>query len=166
MCGGDHHVARVLWRALVARWTLSRRALAARQEQGGRTIALWLAAGLRTSPPLVVACWPAARARSSRERRRLAAQIAPPVVALLHSMLRAMAGCRGAAGRRLLGAGCTTMRAGRAMGERRCARPRVALGVESCGCRRVIFRVGGRRSVDVETGVFSRFWFGPVPGSP
>ncbi|KZT75792.1 putative disease resistance protein [Dorcoceras hygrometricum] len=46
-----------------------------------------------------------------------------------------------AAAGRPLSAGCTTMRAGRAMGARRCAWPRVALGVALCGCRREFFVV-------------------------
>ncbi|KZT76812.1 hypothetical protein F511_46163 [Dorcoceras hygrometricum] len=57
-----------------------------------------------------------------------------PLVAPLRSPLRVM------------GAGCATMRAGRAMGARRCALSRVALGVALRGCRREYFRGGGRRS--------------------
>ncbi|KZT76743.1 hypothetical protein F511_46234 [Dorcoceras hygrometricum] len=61
-----------------------------------------------------------------------------PLVAPLRSPLRAM------------GVGCATMRAGRAMGARRCARQRIALGVALRGCRREFFlggaAAGGRRT--------------------
>ncbi|KZV52900.1 splicing factor 3B subunit 1-like [Dorcoceras hygrometricum] len=62
MCGGDHHVARALWHArhhhaLVARWRISRRALAARLVHGGRTNTLRMAVGVREAcRPTHVAC--------------------------------------------------------------------------------------------------------------
>ncbi|KZV13612.1 phospholipid-transporting ATPase 9-like [Dorcoceras hygrometricum] len=152
MCGGNHHVARAVSRATPSHagramdilTSCAGRMTGARWPgdcaMDGRWIAHVSAAGCR-----MLACCPRALvAREAATGRALVAQIAPPVVAPLHSILHAMAGRRGAVGRRLLGAGCAMMHAGRAMGARRCARPRVALGVALCAAAASFFVVSRR----------------------
>ncbi|KZV06645.1 hypothetical protein F511_45873 [Dorcoceras hygrometricum] len=80
---------------------------------------------------------------------------------------------------RVMGVVCSMLRHwkrdGRAMGARRCSRPRVAIGVALRGCRRESFSWWRPPPVAAAPAMLRRchdgwfvfrVWFGPVPGSP